>query len=132
MRQRVSAKTIWEDVVGYSRAIRVGDVIYVGGTAATDAAGVTHGKNDPYAQTVYILKKIEEALVELGASLGDVVRTRIFVTNIEDWQEIVKAHAESFDQVRPCTAMVEVSRLITPELLVEIEADAVVEDGQRT
>jgi len=132
MRQRVSAKTIWEDVVGYSRAIRVGDVIYVGGTAATDEAGVTHGKNDSYAQTVYILKKIEEALAELGASLGDVVRTRIFVTNIEDWQEIVKAHAESFGQVRPCTAMVEVSRLITPELLVEIEADAVVEDGQRT
>ncbi len=125
MRQRVSAKTIWEDTVGYSRAVRVGQAIFIGGTAATDAQGVTHGRDDPYAQTVYALNKIEEALRELGASLDDVVRTRIFVKNIEDWQDIARAHAESFGRVRPCTTMVEVSRLITPDLLVEIEADAV-------
>ena len=128
MRQKVSARTIWEDVVGYSRAVRVGEAIYVGGTAATDEAGVTHGKGDPYSQTVCVLEKIGQALEELGSSLQDVVRTRIFVTDIENWQEVVRAHAESFGQIRPCTTMVEVSRLITPELLVEIEADAVVEE----
>lgn len=122
----VSAKTIWEDSVGYSRAVRVGGMIFVGGTAATDAQGVTHGQNDPYAQTVYALNKIEEALKELGSSIEDVVRTRIFVTNIEHWPEIARAHFESFGRIRPCTTMVEVSRLITPGLLVEIEADAVV------
>jgi enamine deaminase RidA (YjgF/YER057c/UK114 family) len=91
---------------------------------------VTHGKSDPYSQTVYILEKIGQALEELGASLEDVVRTRIFVTDIENWQEVVRAHAETFGQIRPCTTMVEVSRLITPELLVEIEADAVVEAAE--
>jgi enamine deaminase RidA (YjgF/YER057c/UK114 family) len=125
MRQSVSAKTIWEDVVGYSRAVRVGEMIFVGGTAATDSQGTTHGPGDPYAQTVYALDKIEDALRELGGSLEDVVRTRIFVKDIEDWQEVARAHAESFGRVRPCTTMVEVSRLIAPDLLVEIEADAV-------
>jgi enamine deaminase RidA (YjgF/YER057c/UK114 family) len=128
MRQKVSAKTIWEDTVGYSRAVRIGEMVFVGGTAATDSQGVTHGQSDPYAQTAYALNKIEEALRELGASLEDVVRTRIFVKNIEDWREIARAHAESFGHVRPCTTMVEVSRLITSDLLVEIEADAVLDE----
>lgn len=128
MRQRVSARTIWEDTVGYSRAVRVGETICVGGTAATDEQGVTHGRDDPYAQTVYILEKIGQALVELGASMEDVVRTRIFVKNIEDWREIARAHAEAFGHIRPCTTMVEVNRLISPELMVEIEADAVVDE----
>jgi enamine deaminase RidA (YjgF/YER057c/UK114 family) len=131
MRQTVSARTIWENVVGYSRAVRVGEAIFVGGTAATDEQGMTHGEGDAHAQTVYVLEKIERALVELGASLKDVVRTRIFVTNIDDWQEIARAHAEAFGKVRPCTTMVEVSRLITPGLVVEIEADAVLEAGGR-
>jgi enamine deaminase RidA (YjgF/YER057c/UK114 family) len=126
MRQHVSAKTIWEDTVGYSRAVKVGDMVFVGGTAATDRDGETHGPGDPYAQTVYALNKIGEALRDLGASFDDVVRTRIFVTNIDDWQEIARAHAESFGEIRPCTTMVEVSRLIKPDLLIEIEADAVV------
>lgn len=129
MRQRVSANTIWEDVVGYSRAVRVGGVIHVGGTAATDEQGETHGRDDPYAQTVYILRKIEAALGELGGTMEDVVRTRMFVVNIESWETIAKAHAEFFGASRPCTTMVEVSRLISPDLLVEIEADAVLDKG---
>jgi enamine deaminase RidA (YjgF/YER057c/UK114 family) len=132
MRQSVSAKTIWEEAVGYSRAVRVGNAIYVGGTAAADAQGLTHGAGDPYAQTAYALNKIEGALRELGASLDDVVRTRIFVTRIDDWQEIARAHAERFGRVRPCTTMVEVSRLITPDLVVEIEADAILGSGDDT
>jgi enamine deaminase RidA (YjgF/YER057c/UK114 family) len=126
-RERVSAQTVWEDVVGYSRAIRVGNHISVSETAATDSDGVVHGEGDISAQSVYILKKIDEALLELGASLPDVVRTRIFITEVDEWKGVAKAHSEVLGRVRPCTTMVEVSNLLTPELLVEIEVDAILE-----
>lgn len=123
-RQQVASGTRWEPLVGYSRAVRVGPTVYVSGTTATDAHGSIVG-TDPYTQTRQILRNIEQALRACGATLADVVRTRIFVTNIAQWEEIGRAHGEVFGAIRPATTMVEVRRLIDPAMLVEIEAEAV-------
>jgi enamine deaminase RidA (YjgF/YER057c/UK114 family) len=125
-RQNISSGTSWEAIAGYSRAVRIGNVVHVSGTTATDENGNVVGLNDPYAQTIYILRKIERALNQAGALLTDVIRTRIYVTDAGQWEPVARAHGEIFSQIRPANTLIEVSALIGEGYLVEIEAEAII------
>ena len=125
MRKNISSGSHWEDIVGYSRAVRIGNIVEVAGTTAMDG-DVLIGKGDVYAQTVFIFKKIEKALNEAGAALTDVVRTRMFVTDISKWEEVGKSHGDFFKEIKPVATMVEVSKLINDDMLIEIEVTAIV------
>ncbi len=126
-RKNFASGAPWEEIVGYSRAVRVGNIIEVTGTVAVDENGKTVGVGNPYEQTKFVIKKIETVLQRAGASLNDVVRTRMFVTDISHWEEYGKAHGEFFGTIKPCTTMIQISQLISPEYLIEIEATAIVE-----
>ena len=128
-RRNFASGARWEPIAGYSRAVRVGPFIHVAGTTSWDAQGRIMGEGDPYAQTVQILKNIERTLAGAGASLSHVVRTRAFVTDIERWQDVARAHGEVFRDIRPVMTLVQVSRLVDPAMMVEIEADAIVPDA---
>lgn len=127
-RQNISSGTKWEEIVGYSRAVRMGPFVYLSGTTAVDEHGNLVGPGDPYAQASYIFKKVEKALHQAQASLQDVVRVRMYLTNVADWEAVCRAHSECLGQVRPVTTLVEVSALIEPNMLVEIEVDAIAGD----
>jgi len=130
MRKNIGSGAIWEDIVGYSRAVRIGNIIEVAGTTAVDENGSIVGSRDAYIQTNYILHKIENAIIKLGGKRDDIIRTRIFTTNIELWDEIGKAHGEFFRNIKPASTMLEISALINKEMLVEIEVTAYVEGNQ--
>ena len=129
-RKQISTETPWEAIAGYSRAVRVGSLIYVSGTTATDTTGQVFHIDDVYEQMVYSLKKIEATLKQLDSSLQDVVRTRVYITDMDDIEQVTKAHREFFETIRPANTLVEVSRLAAPEMLVEVEVDAFVQERQ--
>ena len=129
-RLNISSGVKWEDIVGYSRAVKIGNLIEVAGTTALDEEGNLVGPNDPYEQTRFIIAKIEKVLISAGATLADIVRTRIFTTDISRWEEIGRAHGEFFREIKPASTMVEVKSLIDPIMLVEIEATAIIQESQ--